>query len=227
MSAKDRGPAQLGLSAQAPSGIGVLDKTVAILDAVGDGPATLRDLVDRTGISRATAHRLAQGMEVVGLLRRDRQGEYRLGVRLIGLGRMAADAYPLATVAVPVLRTLRDATGESTQLYVVDGDERLCVAAVDSTNELRTIVGVGSRLPMGVGSAARALTADTNGYFESVAERAPGVASVSAPVRRDGEVVAAVSVSGPIDRTTEQPGKLFGNDVVDAAAAIEAALDAR
>src|SRR5690606_24910755 len=98
-------------------GIGVLDKTVAILDAVGDSSATLRDLVDRTGISRATAHRLAQGLETVGLLRRDRAGAYRLGVRLIGLGRMAADAYPLATVAAPVLRRLRDITGESAQLY--------------------------------------------------------------------------------------------------------------
>lgn len=206
------------------SGIGVLDKTVLILDAVGESPATLSVLVERTGISRATAHRLAQGMETVGLLRRD-NGAYRLGVRLIGLGRLAADAFPLAAVAQPILRDLRDATGESTQLYVVDGDERLCVAAVDSTHELRTIVGVGSRLPMDVGSAGRVLAADSSdAWVASIAERAPGVASVSAPVRRGGEVVAAVSVSGPADRMTDSPGERFGHDVAAAAADIETVL---
>lgn len=209
------------------SGIGVLDKTVAILDAVGDSSASLKDLVDRTGISRATAHRLAQGMETVGLLRRGEAGAYQLGVRLIGLGRTAADAFPLAAVARPILRDLRDLTGESTQLYVIDGDERLCVAAVDSPHELRTIVGVGARLPMDAGSAARVLTAGgESGLATSVAERAPGVASVSAPVRRGDEVVAAVSVSGPIDRMTQKPGDRFGRDVGAAAAEIESALAA-
>lgn len=208
------------------SGIGVLDKTVLILDAVGQSPASLRQLTEWTGISRATAHRLAQGMETVGLLRRDETGAYRLGVRLIGLGRVAADAFPLAAVARPVLRDLRDATGESTQLYVVDGDERLCVAAVDSTHELRTIVGVGVRLPMDVGSAGRILAGDAgaNGWVASIAERAPGVASVSAPVRRGGEVVAAVSVSGPIDRMSSEPGQRFGSEVASAAAQIEVAF---
>lgn len=208
------------------SGIGVLDKIVAILRIVSEGPTTLRRLVERTGISRATAHRLAQGMETVGLLRRDDDGAYVLGLALIGLGRAALEAYPLTAVAVPVLRRLRDETGESTQLYVADEGERLCVAAVDSTHELRTIVPVGARLPMGVGSAGRVLSghADRHGWLASVAERAPGVASVSAPVWDDGQILAAVSVSGPIERVTKRPGQRFGDQVVAAARQIESAM---
>jgi len=60
-----------------------------------------------------------------------------------------------------------------------------------------------------------------------VEEREKGVASVSAPVWRDGAVVAAVSVSGPVERTTRQPGRLYAKAVVAAAAAIEAALGGR
>jgi DNA-binding IclR family transcriptional regulator len=59
-------------------------------------------------------------------------------------------------------------------------------------------------------------------WVESVGEREAGVASVSAPVRESsGLVVAAVSVSGPIERTTRQPGKRYGSFVVKAAREIE------
>jgi DNA-binding IclR family transcriptional regulator len=60
------------------------------------------------------------------------------------------------------------------------------------------------------------------GWVESVEERERGVASVSAPVRSpDGAVLAAVSVSGPVGRTSRQPGKRYGEAVLAAAAAIE------
>lgn len=209
------------------SGIGVLDKVAAILRVAGEGPVTFRDLCERTGISRATAHRLAQGMEVVGLLRRGDDGAYRPGLALIGLGRAALEAYPLTTVAAPVLRRLRDETGESAQLFVVEEDDRLCVAAVDSGHELRTIVPVGARLPMDVGSAGRVLGGDVgpDGWVESVGERAPGVASVSAPVcDADGRVLAALSVSGPIERVSRSPGERFGATVAGSAREVEAAL---
>ena len=46
-------------------------------------------------------------------------------------------------------------------------------------------------------------------------EREAGVASVSAPVRGPrGRVVAAVSISGPIERLTRQPGRLHAATVV-------------
>ena len=207
------------------SGIGVLDKAAWILRVVATGPVRPADLAERTGISRATAHRLAQGLEAHGLLRRDGDGSFALGLGLIGLGRAAAEAFPLASAARPALEQLQQDTGESAQLYVEDAGERLCVAAVDSSEELRTIVSVGARLPLGVGSAGRVLVGDVGreGWVASVAERAPGVASVSAPVRRDGLVVAAVSVSGPVDRTTRRPGQRFGDAVLKAASAIESA----
>jgi DNA-binding IclR family transcriptional regulator len=208
------------------SGIGVLDKIMTILRVVSEGPITFRQLVERTDISRATVHRLAQGMETLGLLRRNDDGAYTLGLALIGLGRAAVDAYPLTAAALPVLRRLRDETGESAQLFVVDEAERLCVAAVDSGHELRTTVPVGARFPMHLGSAGRVLTglAERHGWMASVAERAPGVASVSAPVWDGNRILAAVSVSGPVERVTKRPGQVFGDAVVAAAREIEQAM---
>jgi DNA-binding IclR family transcriptional regulator len=59
------------------------------------------------------------------------------------------------------------------------------------------------------------------GWAQSVAEREPGVASVSAPVRDGrGVVIAAISVSGPIDRIGRRPGARWAADLVAAAEAM-------
>ena len=132
--------------------MGVLDKSMAVLDAVAaGGPASLAELVDATGLSRATVHRLAVALEAHGLLRRDPAGRFALGLRLVGLGREAAEAWPLGERAAPVLAGLRDDTGESVQLYVRDGDARLCVASLESPHELRTMVGPRRPAPAGPG----------------------------------------------------------------------------
>ncbi len=207
------------------SGVGTIDKGVRVLAAVeAVGPCALADLVEATGLSRATTHRLAVALETHGLLRRTTDGRFALGLRLVGLGRAAADGLPLAEVAGPALLALRDATGESVQLYVRAGDERVCVASLESPHGLRTIVPMGAALPLDRGSAGRVLTSVTTGWVDSVEERERGVASVSAAVRgADGQVLAAVSVSGPIERTTRSPGERYGAAVDAAARAIEAA----
>jgi DNA-binding IclR family transcriptional regulator len=136
-------------------------------------------------------------------------------------------ARSLAVAARPALERLRDATGESVQLYVPRGGVRVCVVSLESPHGLRTIVPVGAKLPMDVGSAAKVFAgeADRRGWVESVEEREPGVASVSAPVRAgDGRIVAAVSVSGPLGRTTRQPGRRYAAAVCAAADEVGGAL---
>ncbi len=214
------------------SGVGVVDKAAAVLDALAHGPASLGVLVERTGMSRATAHRLASALAVHGLVRRDDDGRFALGTALVALGRTAAEQFPLARVAEPALAALRAETGESVQLYVAEGDRRVCVASLESPHGLRTIVPTGAVLPLDRGSAGRVLTPGwrptaQRRWVASVEEREPGVASVSAPVcDAAGDVVAAVGISGPVGRTTRRPGPRFGPAVVAASSAIEEALAA-
>ena len=244
------------------SGVGVLDKAVSVLAAVESGPATLAQLVAATGLARPTTHRLAVALEHHRLLARDVQGRFILGPRVAELASSAGEDRLLA-VAQPVLIQLRDATGESAQLYRLaggraggggGGDVRVCVAAAERASGLRDTVPVGAALPMTAGSAAQVLlaweegermhralrgakfTAATlagvrrRGWAASAAEREAGVASVSAPVRGSGgaggagggsagghgRVLAAVSVSGPIERLTRSPGRLHAAAVVAA-----------
>lgn len=208
----------------------VLDRSVAVLHVCEEGPATLAELVRRTGLARATAHRLACAMEAHGLLRREDDGRWVLGPTVARMGAVAAEGPSLAVIARPALETLRDASGESTQLFVRRGDERLCIVSLESPHSLRTIVPVGAALPIDRGSAGRVLRepATRRGWVATVEEREPGVASVSAPVRdhrpgAGGKIVAAVSVSGPVERTSRSPGSRYGPLVVAAAAEIEGA----
>lgn len=224
--------------------VGVLDKSVAVLTALELGPLSLADLVSATDIPRPTAHRLAVALESHRLVDRDVEGRFRLGPRLTELAAaMSADR--LAVLARPVLIDLRDATGESAQLYQRRGDRRICVAGADRTQGLRDTVPVGAVLTMSAGSAAQvlqawdAVTTDSSaafsgrtlaavrrrGYAHSIAEREPGVASLSAPVRSSGGlVIAAVSLSGPIERLGRDAGDRLGAHVVAAADRLTAAL---
>lgn len=216
--------------------VGTLSKAALILDAVEVGPQDLADLVDMTGLPRATTYRLASSLLTLRLLSRDQQGRYVVGARVTELAA-AAGQDRLRTVSLPTLRRLRDATGESAQVYRRRGDNRLCVASVEPATGLRDTVPEGAILTMTAGSAAQVLAAWSSedfgfatrtlaavrkrGWAESVAEREPGVGSVSAPVRVGERVIAAVSISGPLDRLSRQPGKRFGENVARAALAIE------
>ena len=205
------------------TGVGVLDKAMVVLHSVAEAPCSLAELQESTGLPRATAHRLATALEHHGMLRRDGEGRFELGLGLVPLGHTAAVRFPLDDLARPVLAGLRDETGESVQLFVREGNQRRCVLSLESTHGLRWIVPQGALLPLDVGSAGRVLSGESSrtGWIESIGEREPGVASVSAPVvGADGSVVAALSVSGPIERLTRQPGRHFGDAVVAAAGSI-------
>ena len=153
------------------------------------------------------------------MLRRDGDGRFELGLGLVPLGQTAAERFPLIEHARPVLDDLRDETGESVQLFVREGAQRRCVLSFESTHGLRWIVPQGALLPLDVGSAGRVLSGERSrtGWIQSIGEREAGVASVSAPVvAADGSTIAAVSVSGPIERLSRQPGKRFGAAVIAA-----------
>jgi DNA-binding IclR family transcriptional regulator len=219
--------------------VGVLDKSVAVLAALAErGPLNLAGLVEATGLPRPTAHRLAAALEVHRLVGRDGAGRYRLGLRLLGWAGAASSEVGLVEAARPILAGLRDVTGESAQLFVRDGDRRVCVAAAERASGLRDTVPVGSVLPLDRGSGGKVLLAfggpagsgrdgelevvRRRGWAASVAEREEGVASVSAPVLdAAGRARAAVCVSGPIQRLGRQPGRQLAGPVVAAAREIE------
>jgi DNA-binding IclR family transcriptional regulator len=238
------------------TGVGVLDRSMAILAAVERGARSFTHIVEATGLTRPTAHRLVKALEDHGMLTMAGGLGYRLGPRLLGLAATAMRDLPLRDLAHPALERLAAITGESAQLYVRDADRRVCIDAIESSSELRTIVAVGASLPLAKGSAGKVFlawaqpqdrdrflqalpeeeadrlgrqvaTTRRRGWADSVGEREAGVASVSAPVLdRKGSLVAAVSVSGPANRFGTAGGKRYAPAVTAAAAELADALGA-
>ncbi|WP_173165922.1 IclR family transcriptional regulator [Phytohabitans suffuscus] len=211
---------------------------LSILSACVDG-ATPAELARRTRLPRATVYRLAQALELHGLLVRDPAGPWRLGPRLAELANAAPDV--LLDAAGPTLAALRDTTGQSAHLCLRRGEQRVCIAAAARANRSTAVVPVGSVLAMTAGSGAHILLAweppavvlpllrqcrftgrtlaevRRRGWAQSVAERDPAIASVSAPVRdRTGRVIASVSVAGPISQIGVRPGEQHAVAVVRA-----------
>ncbi|UPO78668.1 IclR family transcriptional regulator [Arthrobacter sp. Helios] len=232
------------------SGVGVIDKAAMVLDALEAGPTSLAQLVAATGLARPTVHRLALALVHHRLVGRDIQGRFVLGSRLVELASAAGEDRLIAS-AGPVLLALRDATGESSQVFRRQGEWRVCVASAERPIGLRDTIPVGTQLSMKAGSAAQVLLAwedhdrlleglqharftptvlagvRRRGWAQSLGEREPGVASVSAPVRGpSGRVIAAISISGPIERLTRQPGRIHAEVVSRAAGQLTEALRA-
>ena len=169
------------------SGVGVLDKAVAILSTLEAGPHSLAELVAATGIARPTAHRLAVALEFHRLVARDLTGRFVLGARPAELGAAAGEDRLLAAAA-PALSALRDATGESAQLYRRQGDLRICVAVAERLSGLRDSVPVGAALTMQLLSSKtqslQARLVDINGriVFESTLDLDQGDNQISLPI---------------------------------------------
>ena len=232
------------------SGVGTLDRAFAIVSAVESGANRFTQIALATGLSKPTAHRLLRALEAHGYVARYGAGYgYRLGPRLLRLASEAIRELPLRDLAHPVLERLVRATGESAQLFVRSGDVRVCIDAVESPNELRTIVPVGSSLPLTAGSAAKVFLASSSaperlirkaddrerfahevelarsrGWASSAGEREAGVGSVSAPVVGPlGILAAVVSVSGPASRMGRINARRYVPAVLEAAKEIERA----
>jgi len=140
--------------------VGVLDKVMAILDTFKDGsqwqePARVANQV---GISDPTAYRLMRAMAEHGLLEADAR-RFRLGTRLLQLGALVAEGIDAREVARPHMKELRDATGETVELQILVGHNRVPVEMVVGNRAVRAMDLIGVPLPIHIGASSRVLLA--------------------------------------------------------------------
>ena len=232
------------------SGVGVLDKAAIVLGALEAGPASLAAARrrDRPGPAHRAPARRRAGAPPAGGPRP--AGPVRARPPAARAGHRRRRGPAARGRGRPVLARLRDVTGESAQLYRRQGDSRVCVAARRAA-ERPARHRAGRRGPADDGRLGRADPARLGGagpaaprparrevhrrppsprYAAAAGRRAsasarPGVASVSAPIRGPGgRVIAAVSVSGPIERLSRHPGRLHAQIVCAAAAKLSEVL---
>jgi IclR family transcriptional regulator, KDG regulon repressor len=161
----------------APRRVQVVDRALAALEELADAPSGLgvSELGRRLGVDKSTAHRLLGTMLARGFVRLSPYTQrYTLGLRLVGLGAVAARGVELTEIARPHLEDLRDLVREGASLAVLSEGEVLFLAKAAGPGVLTVNQGVGTRMPVHCSALGKVLLADrreTEEFDRVIAQR--------------------------------------------------------
>ncbi len=147
--------------ANSPTGDTMVDRVVRILGAF-DADATdltASKISRRTGLPVSTAHRIAGELADAGLLERDEDSRYRIGMRLWELTTRGSRALALRQAALPHMERVQSATREHTQLGVLDQDAVLIIERLSSPEAGSNVATIAGRLPLHASSSGLVLLA--------------------------------------------------------------------
>lgn len=132
-------------------------KTLRVLDALAhpDAPHRLGDITERSGVSKASAHRILGTLIAEGWATSEGEGRYGIGARLHAMAARVLAADPVGIEAV--LRTLQQRLGQTVHLAVLNGDHAIYTHKVDPGRAYRIATEVGMRLPLHATAAGLAL----------------------------------------------------------------------
>jgi DNA-binding IclR family transcriptional regulator len=185
---------------------------IGLLKMVAEGPPeglTLAQVAERTGLHRATAHRLLAALTRERLLEQDATHRYHPGVELWVLGAAAARRFDIREVARPALERIASQTEDTVYLSVRSGQEAICVARCEGAFPIRTLsLNVGDRRPLGVGSGSLALLA-----FLAEADRQEVLGGIAAELARYPRFSPA-AIRRLVDETRSRGYSLVGGTIL-------------
>ena len=209
---------------QAPSqGTTAIDRGADLLLRVleSEEPIALTDLASAAGLPKSTASRLVSALERRGLVEQDgERGRLRPGPAILRVAERSMLERSIVELARPALDVLAEATGETINLAVPGPEGVEHIAQVDSRHFLGAGQWLGrsvgydhsangkvfaafGRAPVGASSARELDAVRRTGVATSIDELEIGLTAMAAPVRgARGEVIAALSMSGPSLRMT-------------------------
>jgi DNA-binding IclR family transcriptional regulator len=222
---------------KAGDSVRAVDRALDILLAFKpqDDALTVSELLRRIALSRPTLYRLLRTLQRKQfLLASGDPQRFRLGPAVAQLSHVWTAGLDLGTAAEPMMRRLRDETGETVALFVPEGAFRLCIAEVPSNQALSFRRGIGYRERLTVGASGKVMLAymppplpkidfDPRKYARELAlikergfaiskdELIQGAVAVSAPFfDATGRVAGSLSVFGPSARVGPSQVAKFG-----------------
>lgn len=177
-----------------------LRRALGILEALIEPTASgqrlsLAELATATGLNKVTALRLAEPLQEAGLVSRDGEGRFALGVATLTLGEAYLAGVDLRLVARPVLEGLVEESGETAHLVVFEEPYVVYLDKVDSPSTVRMHSRVGGRMPLYCTAAGKAMMAwlaeDTVGRLLALPMPARTSQTLTSPdaVRKDLGVI--------------------------------------
>lgn len=191
-----------------------VERALSLLaDVCEKGSTTLADASRAVDLPPSTALRLLRTLESSGFVRRDDEGSYRAGSRLMQLGAQALGHESLIDVCHDEMVALEEATGESVYLSVAGhAASALYISIVEGSHSVRHANWVGRTIPLEGSAAGLVLQGETPAEGYVIVERGieRDVTAIAAPVTAAGRIVAALSILVPTYRMTEESARQCG-----------------
>lgn len=138
-------------AAESPGSVPALDRSLDILELLSESPSglTLSELSNQLGFPKNAVFRITQTMLARGYLTRDAQTmAFRLTGQWLRLATPRWGGMSLPTLARPAMTALRDQTGETIQLGVLNGLQGTIIEQIEGTEPLRIVVDLGLRFQL-------------------------------------------------------------------------------
>ena len=127
----------------------------------GDQPVPVAAVTSKLGIPKSTTYELVRTLVEGGYIYRDREtGRLSLGRKLYELGMAYKSRIDLLKEGGRIVEELRDFTGETVQLSVLENDMMVVVIKEDGIRPIRIYSRIGSRVPVNWAAAGRLLVSD-------------------------------------------------------------------
>lgn len=118
---------------------------------------TLDDLSETTRVPKNTLRGILDTLVMHGMLLAVQSETYRLGYAWLAFGALRRNQFDPRTIALPIMRQIRDVVNETVILSVRVGDQRIHIDYVESTQPTRRLAQIGSSSPLHIGAAGLAL----------------------------------------------------------------------
>src|SRR6267154_346329 len=141
--------------------VGVVGKVLRILEALDAAPTglQLREISQQTSLNKSTAYRFLAHLQSEGYLFRDDAGAYVIGPKLSRMGSGTNFEESLRKMSHPVLQRFWNATGETVNLAVLDGQHILYLDVIESSHTFRFASEVGAHRPLHCTALGKAIMA--------------------------------------------------------------------
>lgn len=176
---------------------------------------TLTEIAARVSLNKSTVHRLLATLEERGFILRNGD-KFRLGYSIWELAANLTQVDDPSQLLLPEMERLRDQLSETVSLYVMSGNDRIRIQAVQSNQAIRRVAPVGARLPLYVGASSKVLLAyaapeqqsavltaedwpdsiDRYSYMEHLAEVKQQGYAISIEEREPGAAAVSVPIFG-------------------------------
>jgi DNA-binding IclR family transcriptional regulator len=219
-----------------------LARADALLDVLATGPRAgrrLRDIAAATRLAPSTAATLLESLVALDYAEKiASSGHYRLGRRLLKLGRIVEKQVDLLELGRPGIIRLCQATGETVNLLVPSATVMVVAESLKGDVILKTTALKGSGMPMRGTASGKCLQAFSGaaagrdfaeirrlGYATEEDEFQPGVIAVAAPILDgQGRMLGTLSIHGPSHRFTVRRAARLGSLLKQEARRITASL---